>query len=97
MGRGAVAPAVPAWQAVALVGVVRTLHGHPLRPALGDYTGDAFCMPDIDPLLVRAAKVFAGDVADGRVPSVRAIRTRLYVRQPRAKRTHTWPRLSDSR
>ena len=54
-------------------------------------------MPDIDPLLVRAAKVFAGDVADGRVPSVRAIRTRLYVRQPRAKRTHTWPRLSDSR
>lgn len=42
MGHGAVAPAVPAWQAVALVGVVRTLHGHPLRPALGDYTGDAF-------------------------------------------------------
>jgi hypothetical protein len=34
--------------------------------------------------------VFAGEVAAGRVPSVRAIRARLHVRQPRAQRVRAY-------
>jgi hypothetical protein len=37
-----------------------------------------------DPLVLRAAEEFADDVTAGRMPSVRAIRTRLHVGQPRA-------------
>jgi hypothetical protein len=34
---------------------------------------------EADPLRVQAAEVFAADVAAGRVPSIRAIRSRLRV------------------
>jgi hypothetical protein len=37
---------------------------------------------ETDPLQVQAAEVFAADVAAGRVPSIRAIRSRLRVGQP---------------
>jgi hypothetical protein len=39
-----------------------------------------------DPLLDRAAVVFAAELAADRVPSIRAIRTELRVGQPRAQR-----------
>jgi hypothetical protein len=46
--------------------------------------------PDADPLQVQAAQLFADDLAAGRVPSVRAIRTRLHVGQPRAQRAQAY-------
>jgi hypothetical protein len=41
-------------------------------------------------LRVQAAEVFAADVAAGRVPSVRAIRSRLRVGQPRAQQVRAY-------
>jgi hypothetical protein len=46
--------------------------------------------PDSDPLQAQAAKAFAGEVAAGRVPSVRIIRARLHVGQPRAQRVRAY-------
>lgn len=43
------------------------------------------CVPDAGPLQVQAAQAFAGEIAAGRVPSVRAIRARLHVGQSRAQ------------
>jgi hypothetical protein len=43
-------------------------------------------MRDTDPLQAQAAQAFAVELAAGRVPSVRAIRARLHVGQPRAQR-----------
>jgi hypothetical protein len=40
--------------------------------------------------LVRAAQAFAGEVAAGRVPLVRAIRARLHVGQPQAQRVREY-------
>jgi hypothetical protein len=39
---------------------------------------------------VRAAQVFAGELAAGRVPSVRAIRARLHVGQQQAQRVRAY-------
>jgi hypothetical protein len=41
--------------------------------------------PGDDPLQAQAAGEFAGEVAAGRVPSVRTIRARLHVGQSRAQ------------
>ena len=38
-----------------------------------------------DALQAQAAEEFADDVAGGRMPSIRVIRTRLHVGQPRAQ------------
>jgi hypothetical protein len=43
-----------------------------------------------DRLRVQAAEVFAADVAAGRVPSIRAIRSRLRVGQPRAQQVRAY-------
>jgi hypothetical protein len=43
-----------------------------------------------DPLRVQAAEVFAADVAAGRLPSIRAIRSRLRVGQPRAQQVRAY-------
>ena len=43
-----------------------------------------------DPLRVRAAEVFAAEVAAGRLPSIRAIRSRLCVGQPRAQQVRAY-------
>ena len=55
--------------------------------ALGGAPG---CMPDADPLQSQAAQAFAVELAAGRVPSVRAIRARLHVGQPRAQRVRAY-------
>jgi hypothetical protein len=47
-------------------------------------------MPDTDPLQVQAAQAFAVELAAGRVPSVRAIRARLHVGQPRGQRVRAY-------
>jgi hypothetical protein len=47
-------------------------------------------MPDADPLQAKAAQAFAVELAAGRVPSVRAIRARLHVGQPRAQRIRAY-------
>lgn len=47
-------------------------------------------MPDTEPLLVQAAQAFGSEVAAGRMPSVRAIRARLHIGQPRAQRVRAY-------
>jgi hypothetical protein len=46
-------------------------------------------VPRIDPLHARAAEDFADEVAAGHTPSIRVIRARLHVGQPRAQQVHT--------
>jgi len=43
-----------------------------------------------DPLRVQAAEAFAAEVAAGRVHSIRAIRSRLRVGQPRAQQVRAY-------
>ena len=94
LGHGLTGTAVAAWPAVALVGscellmmIIRSarLSGTDTAPG-----GQPECMPDTDPLQVRAAQAFAVELAAGRVPSVRAIRARLHVGQPRAQRVRAY-------
>jgi hypothetical protein len=66
-----------------------------IRAAQAPGTGSARrgapeCMPDADPLQVRAAEAFAGEPAAGRVPSVRVIRARLQVGQSRVQRVRAY-------
>ena len=82
-----------AWPAVALVGshellmvIIRSIQV-PADTAAGP--GASGALGD-DPLQVQAAEEFAGEVAPGRVPSVRVIRARLYVGQPRAQRVRAY-------
>jgi hypothetical protein len=89
LGHGPSGAVVAAWPAVALVGsyellmvIIRSTQV-PAGMAAGPRASSA---PGNDPLQAQAAEEFAGEVADGRVPSVRAIRARLHVGQPRAQR-----------
>jgi len=84
LGRGPAGAAVAAWPAVALAGsyelFMTIIRG--TRPPDGRASGAAHvpvAVSGADPLRVRAAEVFAADVAAGRVPSIRAIRSRLRV------------------
>ena len=84
---------VAAWPAVALIGsyellmmIIRSTQAS-ARTAAG---AGASGTPDDGPLQVQAAEEFAGEVPAGRVPSVRAIRTRLHVGQPRAQRVRAY-------
>jgi hypothetical protein len=94
LGHGLTGAAVAAWPAVALAGsyelltmVIRFAQVPAARTALG---GATECMPDTDPLQVQAAQAFAVELGAGRVPSVRAIRARLHVGQPRAQRVRAF-------
>ena len=94
LGHGLTGAAVAAWPAVALAGsyellmmIIRAARLPGTGTALG---GQPECMPDTDPLQVRAAQAFAGELAAGRVPSVRAIRARLHIGQPRAQRVRAY-------
>jgi hypothetical protein len=46
--------------------------------------------PGDDLLRAQAVEAFAGELAAGRVPSVRAIRARLHVEQPRAQQARAY-------
>ena len=89
LGHGPSGAVVAAWPAVALVGsyellmvVIRSAQVPVYREVGSETSGD----PGDDPLRAQAAEAFAGEVAARRVPSVRAVRARLHVGQPRAQR-----------
>ena len=93
LGHGPSGAVVAAWPAVALVGsyellmvIIRSGQA-PAGTAAGPGASGA---PGDDPLQVQAAEEFAGEVAAGRVPSVRMIRARLHVGQPRAQRVRAY-------
>jgi hypothetical protein len=83
LGHGAVGAVVAAWPAVALVGsyellmvIIRSAQMPAKMPGVA---GLADRIADSDALQVKAAQVFAGELAADRVPSVRAIRARLPI------------------
>ena len=92
---GPVGAVISAWPAVAFVGSAELLMatirrtGHvPLHlPEQVQVSGD---VAGADPVQVRAADVFAAELAAGRVPSVRAIRSHLHVGQPRAQQVRSY-------
>jgi hypothetical protein len=95
LGHGPVGAAVAAWPAVALVGsyeLFMTIIRGTRQPESG--VSGAGHVPEAiyrtDPLRVRAAEVFAADVAAGHLPSIRAIRSRLRVGQPRAQQVRAY-------
>lgn len=47
-------------------------------------------LPDADPLQVQAAQLVTDELAAGRVPPVRAIRSRLHVGQPHTRRAQAY-------
>jgi hypothetical protein len=84
---------VAAWPAVTLVGsyellmmIIRSVQVPETGTAL---CGAPDCMARSDPLQAQAAQAFTAELAAGRVPSVRAIRARMHVGQPRAQRLRT--------
>jgi hypothetical protein len=85
LGHGPVRAAVAAWPAIALVGSYELLM-IVIRGSQTVQDGAPDRMEDHDPLQLRAAEVFADQLAADRVPSVRAIRAQLHVGQPRAQR-----------
>jgi Protein of unknown function (DUF2637) len=95
LGHGPVGAAVAAWPAVALVGsyeLFMTIIRGARHPDGGvsetEHVPGAVSGADL--LRVQAAGVFAADVAAGRVPSVRAIRSRLHAGQPRAQQVRAY-------
>jgi hypothetical protein len=94
LGEGPVGAVVGAWPAVALVGsyellmvIIRSAQ-MPADAAAASEVTDT--VPGDGPVHARAAQAFADEVATGRVPSVRAIRARLHVGQPRAQRIRAY-------
>jgi hypothetical protein len=93
LGHSLMGAAVAAWPAVALVGSYELLmvvicaaqaDGGPVVSGVCDGA------PNDDSLHEEAAQAFADEVATGRVPSVRTIRARLHVGQPRAQRVRAY-------
>jgi len=93
LGHGPSGAVVTAWPAVALLGsyellmmIVRSAQA----PADTEAKSGTFSAAGDDPLEALAAEESAGEVAVRRVPSVRTIRTRLHVGQPRAQRVRAY-------
>ena len=94
LGHGPAGSAVAAWPAVALVGsyelLMMIIRG--TQQAAGDVSPEieqaSPAMPDA--LQAQAAEEFADDVAGGHMPSIRSIRARLHVGQPRAQLVRTY-------
>jgi len=90
LGHGLIGAAVAAWPAVSLVGsyelLMLIIRGAQSPEAqMNASETEAARGPGADPLQVRATEEFAGQMASGTVPSIRAIRARLHVGQPRAQ------------
>jgi hypothetical protein len=83
--RGPVGAVVAAWPAEALVGsyelLMMVIRGSQAVP--DDASGTAGIQ---DPLQEQAAEIFADELAANRIPSIRAIRAKPLVGQPRAQR-----------
>jgi hypothetical protein len=89
LGHGPIGATVAAWPAVALVGsyeLLMTIIRGVQQPA-GDVSPETEQVPAgmPDALQAQAAEEFADDVTAGRMPSIRVIRARLHVGQPRAQ------------
>jgi hypothetical protein len=89
LGHGPTGAAVAAWPALALVGsyellmmIIRGVQ-HPARDVSPEMEQATAGVPDA--LQAQAAEEFADDVSAGRMPSIRTIRARLHVGQPRAQ------------
>jgi hypothetical protein len=95
LGHCPVGSAVAAWPAVALVGsyellmlIIRGAQPEPAEvPAVAGASG---AVSQVNSLHARAAGEFAGEVAAGCTPSIRAIRARLHVGQPRAQQVQAY-------
>ena len=85
LGHGMIGAAVAAWPAVALVGSYELLM-MVIRNSQAPVSGGFDRGHDADPLEEQAAEVFADQLAENQVPSIRAIRAQLHVGQPRAQR-----------
>ena len=85
LGHGLTGAAVAAWPAIALVGSYELLM-MVIRSSQVPADGDPAIAHGADPLREQAARLFAGQLAADRVPSVHAIRAQLHVGQPRAQR-----------
>jgi hypothetical protein len=88
---GLIGAAVAAWPAVALVGsyellmlIIRGAQSPEAEVNVSD--AESVRGPEADPLQVRATGEFAGQIASGTVPSIRAIR----ARQPRAQQIRAY-------
>jgi hypothetical protein len=97
LGHGLIGAAVGAWPAVALVGsyellmmIIRGAQPQPVTAALAAVASTPASAPPVDPLHAKAAQEFAGDVAAGRTPSIRAIRAWLHVGQSRAQQVRAY-------
>ena len=95
---GLTGAAISAWPAIAFIGCAELLissirrtrpapvsanTGGQVAPAVSGEVPGAVPVPD--QLWVQAARTFADDLAAGRIPSIRAIRSRLHVGQHRAQ------------
>jgi len=94
LGHGPIGAAVAAWPAVALVGSYELLMTLIRASATVDHALHSAAVPEPvpadDPLEVRAAQTFAEHVADGKVPSIRAIRAALSIGQARAQQVQSY-------
>jgi hypothetical protein len=95
LGHGLVGAAVAAWPAIALVGsyepfmtIIRGTRQPDDRVSGMEHVPEA--VSGTDPLRIQAAEVFAADMAADRVPSIRAIRSRLHVGQSRAQQVRAY-------
>jgi Protein of unknown function (DUF2637) len=95
---GLIGAAISAWPAISFIGCAELLIGSIRRtrpvpvnantsgqgvPAVSGELPGAVVVPD--QLWVQAASVFSDDLAAGRIPSIRAIRSRMHVGQSRAQ------------
>jgi hypothetical protein len=94
LGDGLAGAAVAAWPAVALVGSYELLmvitRSAQVPAGVAVVSGACDGGPGDGLLQAQAAEAFAGEVAAGRVPSVRTIRARLHIGQPRAQRVRAY-------
>jgi hypothetical protein len=90
LGHGLVGAGVAAWPAVALVGSYELLMVIIRGARAQAEGGSGGVVPPPDPLQEHAGRMFADELAAARVPSIRAIRARLHVGQPRAQRIRSY-------
>jgi hypothetical protein len=97
LGHGPIGAVVAAWPAAALAGsyellmmIIRGAQPPGESEKAQALTEAPSAVPLIDPLHRRAADEFVDDVAAGRIPSIRAIRARLHVGQPRAQQVRDY-------
>jgi hypothetical protein len=98
---GLTGASISAWPAIAFIGCAELLIGSIRRtrpvPVSANTGGEGVpavsgevpgAVPVPDQLWVQARSMFSDDLAAGRVPSIRAIRSRMHVGQSRAQRIH---------